>query len=175
MIKKRTRTRRPFPLSALLAILQIRIRFPGPGFMPGGPRWGDQLRAPKCYLKKKKKKLSGMSGGREDGLLKFLTSIPGVLGRKPPHLFSKVRMGESGRPSWSKVGRSRDGAAGAGGGRGRTETGEEWTASRGGATSGRAEGRLARVQAAAKAAALSQWPLGSVLVLCFHLVLSGAE
>ena len=28
MIKKRTRTRRPFPLSALLAILQIRIRFP---------------------------------------------------------------------------------------------------------------------------------------------------
>lgn len=38
-----------------------------------------------------------------------------------------------------------------------------------------AQGCLARIQAAAKAAALSQCRLGSVLVLCFHLVLSGAE
>ena len=51
-----------------------------------GPRWQDQLGAPKCYLEKKKK-LSGVSGGREVGVFKLLTSIPGDLGRKPPRYF----------------------------------------------------------------------------------------
>lgn len=83
MIKKR-RTRRPFPLSALLAILQIRIRF------PAAEGWGH---AGKINLErqnaiwKKKKKLSGVSGGREVGVFKLLTSIPGDLGRKPPRYF----------------------------------------------------------------------------------------
>lgn len=116
-------------------------------------------------LFKKKKKLSGVPGGREVGFLNFLTSIPGVLERKPPRydIFSEVRTGENGRSSGSEIG--------SGGGRGRGG----WTASRGGATSGSARGCLARIQAAAKAAALSQCRLRSVLVLCFHLVLSGAE
>ena len=38
-------------------------------------------------IRKIKEKLSGVSGGREVGLLNFLTSIPGVLGRKPPRYF----------------------------------------------------------------------------------------
>ena len=53
MIKKRTRTRRPFPLSALLAILQIRIRF------PAAEGWGHagkiNLERQNAIWKKKKK------------------------------------------------------------------------------------------------------------------------
>lgn len=64
--------------------------------------------------------------------------------------------------------------AGAGAGVGEQGWGG-WTVSQGGAMSRSAQGCLARIQAAAKAAALSQCRLGSVLVLCFHLVLSGAE
>lgn len=54
--KEENKNKTPLSIKCTVSYLTDSHSLPRPWLHAGGPRWGDQRRAPKCYLKKRKKK-----------------------------------------------------------------------------------------------------------------------